>query len=346
MKNILLISFLVFICHVTVQAQAVYVDGKNGDDKNPGTKESPVYSIPKAMEIISSRDNNIYLMRINPGIFVLERLVSIATNKEMTNKRIIIEAGVLPDDSSWTPEKMPVVINSSYKGEIPGEDYSYVVSFLINESHVTIRGIKFHGYVYPNTRYFPVARFNKTITDLVVEQCMFVGDRDAAHIQVGVIAHGNEINIDHCVFYNAKNTVVFWQDAGDTIKHGNRLTNSIIIGAFQSAVWTSWPDKDFKFENNIVSNCKHVWIKNSFNRTKYSIDNCVIVNNHYYQGVPYADGIRPEEFEINEKNVIKEGKISLRLIEDIDQPYPIDYLHVLPGSPGYNLGAGLFKSKK
>lgn len=346
MKKLLLIDLLTFVYYLTIQAQAVYVDSNTGNDKNPGTKEAPVFSINKAAEIIKSGDNNIFTMKITPGIYVMERHVSISTEKEMTNKHIVIEASILPDDTSWTPEKMPIVVNSSKKGEIPGEDYSYVISFLINESHIIIRGIKFHGFFYPNSRYFPVARFNKAKTDLLVEQCMFVGDANASHIQVGVIAHGNEIRIDHCIFYNAKNSVVFWQDAGDNIKNGNSLTNSIIFGASQSAVWTAWPDKDFKFENNIVSNCKHVWVENPFNTSKYSIDNCVIVNNQYYKAVPGNEGVHPEEFEINEKNVTKEGKISLKLIDDIDKPFPIDYLHIIPYTLGYNIGAGLFKHRK
>jgi hypothetical protein len=347
MKNTFFLSFLAFICHLTVHAQAVYVDSNIGDDKNPGTKEAPVYSIDKATEVIKSRDNTIYIMKINPGIYVLESHVSVTTEKEMTNKRIIIEASVLPDDTSWTPEQMPVIVSKSKKGEIP-ESYHFVVSFLIDESHVTIRGIKFHGYFYPNTRYFPIARFNKTKTDLLVEQCMFVGDENISQIQAGIIAHGNEINVDHCVFYKLRNTVVFFQDSGDGIKTGNGITNSIIYGAKQS-VWTAWPDKDFKFENNIVSNCKHVWVKNYFNKTKsYSIDNCIIVNNQYYKMIADSVGMLvPGEFEIKEKNVIKKGEISLRLIENnVDKPLPIDYLHIIPGSLGYDMGAGLFKNRK
>ena len=161
MKNLLLISFLIFICQFTVLAQAVYVDSNTGDDKSPGTKEAPVLSIQKAAEIIGSQDNDIYTMKINPGIYILDSHVSVTTKKEMTDKRIIIEASILPGDTSWTPEKMPVIASTAKKGELP-ESYHFVASFLINESHVTIRGIKFHGYFYPNTRYFPVARFNKT----------------------------------------------------------------------------------------------------------------------------------------------------------------------------------------
>jgi len=345
MKNTFLISFLAFICHLTVHAQVVYVDSNIGDDKNSGTKESPVYSIHKASEIIRSRDNDIYIIKINPGVYILDKHVSVATEKVMTNKRIIIEASILPGDSSWTPEEMPVIVSKSKKGEIP-DSYHFVVSFLIDENYVTIRGIKFHGYFYPNTRYFPIARFNKTKTDLLVEQCMFVGDENTSHIQAGLIAHGNEISVDHCVFYKVKNTVVFFQDSGNGIKNGNSLTNSIIFGASQ-AVWTISPDKDFKFENNIVSNCKYVWVRNYENTTTYSIDNCLIVNNQYDKGVLNDAGVLvPGKFEINERNVTKKGEISLRLIDNVDKPLPIDYLHIIHGSLGYDIGAGLFKNRK
>lgn len=345
-KKILLVILTIITCDLTIYAQSVYVDSNSGNDQNPGTKEAPVFSINKAAEIIKSKDNDIYSMKINPGIYILDKHVSVATEKVMSNKRIVIEASVLPGDSTWTPEQMPVIITRSKKGEIPNEYYHYVVSFLINESFVTIRGIKFPGYFYPNTRYFPIARFNKAKTDLLVEQCMFIGDRDASHVQVGIIAHGNDIKIDHCVFYNAKNAVVYWEDSGTGSKTGNSFTNCIVYGAFQTAVWTAWPDNDFVFKNNIVTNCKHAWIKNQSNTTKYSIENSIIVNNQYYQGVAHNEGVLPEKFEINENKVIKEGEISLRLIDNVDDPIPTDYLHIVPDSPGYNIGAGLFKHIK
>jgi hypothetical protein len=352
MKTTLLASLFTFLCFMTVRAQEVYVDSNTGNDKNEGTKEAPVFSIQRAADIIGSRGNNVYTIKINPGIYVLDHHVQVATEKDMTDKRIVIEASILPDDTSWTPEKMPVVATRSLKGEIP-ESHHFVVSFLVDESHVTIRGIKFHGYFYPQTRYFPIARFNKTKTDLSVEQCLFVGDANVSQIQAGVIAHGNEVTIDHCVFYRVRNTVVFFQDAGNGIKYGNGLTNSIIFGA-NNAVWTAWPDRDFKFENNIVSNCRYVWVKNNFNPTKYLIVNCVIVNNQYYQGIPDKVRLSPREFEIDEQNVTKKGEIVLRLIntddkptlDSVDKPLPIDYMHVIPGTLGYEIGAGLFKHRK
>ncbi|MBN2020176.1 MAG: right-handed parallel beta-helix repeat-containing protein [Sedimentisphaerales bacterium] len=355
MRTTLLVNLIVCLCDLAVYSQAIHVDSNTGNDKNPGTKESPVHSIHKAAEIIRSGGNGIYTMKINPGIYVLDSHVPVSTEKEMTNKRIIIEASVLPDDPSWTPEKMPVIASKSKKGEIqesyanasPFSPYHFVVCFLIDESHVTIRGIKFHGYFYPNTRYFPIARFNKTKTDLLVEQCMFVGDENISHIQAGVIAHGDEVKIDHCVFYKVNNAIVFWKDSGNGIKSGNGITNSIIYGAKQG-IWTTQPDKDFEFENNIISNCKHVWVKLDSNKTNsYSINNCVIVNNEYYKVISDSTGtLAPGEFEIKEKNVTKNGEISLRLADRVDKPLPIDYMHAIPNTLGYEIGAGIFKHRK
>ncbi len=352
MKTTLLVSVLTLFCVMTIRAQAVYVDSNTGNDKNEGTKDAPVFSIQKAAEIIRSQGNNIYSMKINPGIYILDNHVRVATEKAMTDRRILIEATILPDDTSWAPEKMPVIACRSIKGEIP-ESKHFVVSFLVDESHVTIRGIKFHGYFYPQTRYFPIARFNKTKTDLVVEQCLFVGDANISQIQAGVIAHGNEVKIDHCIFCGVRNTVVFFQDAGNGMKNGNGITNSIIYGASQ-AVWTVSPDKDFTFENNIVSHCRYVWVKNNINSTTYSIANCVIVNNKYYRGIPDNVRLSPGEFEIEEQGVTKSGEISLRLantedtptLDSVDKLLPVDYMHVIPGTLGYEIGAGLFKSRK
>jgi hypothetical protein len=334
---------LLFNFNFTLFAQAVYVDSNTGNDNNNGSLESPLYSIGKAIKTIQSSDNNIFIMKINPGIYVLDKHVPVYTEKEMTGRRIVIEANVVPGDTSWKPEKMPVIISAAKKGEFP-EFYNFVGAFLINENHVTIRGLKFHGYSYPNTRYFPISRFNKEKTDLLVEQCMFVGDKEASHIQVGIIAHGNEVKIDHCVFYNAKNAVVYWQDAGNGSKTGNSFTNNIVYGAFQTAVWLAWPDNDFLFKNNIITSCKYAFIKNSFNNTKYSIENSYILNNQFYQGVADSSGVHPEEFVMNETKITKEGEIALRLpSENVDEPLPVDYLHIIPGTTGANLKAGLFK---
>ena len=349
MKKVLILIRIVISSCLIAQSQAVYVDCINGNDNNPGTKAAPVFSVNKAADILKNIDNDILTIKINPGIYILDHHVPVVTGKETSDKRIVIEASILPGDTSWTPDMMPVITSRAMKGEI-SLNPNFVVGLLIEESHVTIRGIKFQGYFYPHVRYFPVARFDRTKTDLLVEQCMFVGDANISQIQAGIIAHGNEVIADHCIFYRIRNTVVFFLDAGEGIKYGNGITNSVIYGTSQ-AVWTVSPDKDFTFANNVVSGCNYVWAKNNFNTTKYTINNCLLVNNKFYTGIADKERLSPAEFEIHENNVIKESNVSLRLtgindrpfLNEVDIPLPVDYMHPVPGSAGYELNAGLFK---
>jgi hypothetical protein len=346
-KKVLLTGLLSFVCHLIIHSQVIYVDSNTGDDNNPGTKEAPLFSINKASEIIRNRDNNTYIMKINPGIYILDKHISIETEKILADKRIIIEASFLPDDTTWTPEKMPVIVSKSRKGEIMEKDLfikdNWITSFYINESHVTIRGLKFLGHNYPINYYYPIARFNKVKTDLQVEQCMFLGDPQSSIIQVGIIAHGDSVKVDHCIFYKTNNAVIYWEASENGIKTGNSMTNCIVYGANVSAIWTASPDIDFIFKNNVVTNCNFFWIKEASPTGIYTIDNCVIVNNQHYYG---DENLKPATFALNQINVIKEGNISLKMINTIFEPWPIDHLHVIPNTLGCNIGAGLFKHKK
>lgn len=338
LQKSLLILLLTCTIGLSARGQAVYVDSNIGNDANEGTALSPFYSIEKAFEALKSMDNEIHAMKINPGIYVLDNVLEVATEKKLSDKRIIIEAAVLPDDTSWSPEKMPVIISRAKK-----ENIDFFAAFLINESHVTIRGIKFHGYVYPNTKYFSIARINKEKTDLLVEQCMFVGDEQASVIQVGILVHGDLVKVNHCIFHNVRNAIVFWEDSGSGYKTGNSMTNCIVNGVAEGAVWTCTPDKDFLFENNIISNAKCVWVINTGNQCKYYMNNCVTVNYQIFKG-NWENKI--DDFNLEETNVLKEGEIQQQLLLGMDNGLPINYLHIIPGTLGDNIGAGLFKFPK
>jgi len=343
---------LLFIGSAAFCSGAVYVDSGTGDDNNPGTRESPVCSIQKAAEMTGSRDNEIYTIKINPGIYILDHHVTIATQKETADgRRIVIEASILPGDPAWTPGTMPVIASRAVKGEIPFSDH-FVIGLLVNDSHVTIRVLKFHGYFYPHTRYFPVARLGKTLTDLLVDRCLFAGDANISQIQAGVLASGDGVRIDHCVFYHLRNTVVFFLDSGSGVKHGNGMTNSIIYGASQ-AVWTVAPDSDFIFRNNIVAGCRYVWAKNDFNTSEYVLENCLLANNRNEMGVADKTRLNPVAQEMGGEGVVRTGEVVLRLtgknekpsLDEVDRPLPKDYMHVIPGTPGHDMSAGLFEGE-
>ena len=346
MKKLVLLALSILFCSRFLLSETVYVDSISGQDENPGTQNAPVLSISKAVELVGLADNDVYRIKINPGIYLLDHHVKVQTDKITgADKRLVIEASILPDDSQWIPENMPVILSTALKGEIP-ELSEFVVGFLIDESHVTLRGLKFTGYSYPNSLYFPIARGSKDKTDLLVQQCLFVAEKEASHIQVAVIAHGNEVVIDHCIFYQVDNGVVFYMEAeGFEKKTGNKMTHCIVYGANESAIWSSWPEGDFVFKNNVVADGKYFWIKNYFNPMEYSMSNCHISGNKYYQGIAKEIGTMPEVFPLKEQNVTHEGPVMLRKIESVREPLPRDYLHVIPETPGSEIGAGLFGVK-
>src|ERR1039457_3772611 len=98
-----------------------------------------------------------------------------------------------------------------------------MVCFNIEESHVIIRGLKFLGYDYPANMYFPISRPDNRKSDLLVEQCMFLADLQTSVIQIGVIACGDSLKVDHCIFYNANNSVVFSMDSIKGTRTGNSM---------------------------------------------------------------------------------------------------------------------------
>lgn len=338
--NKTILIFVFSLLFVPAISQTIYVDSDYGIDLNKGSIELPVKTIQQALNLVKHANTQLdYIIKINPGIYCLDSTVVVELDNELKKNKIIIEATILPDNENWKPEKMPIIINTTKKIGVKVKS-NYEMAFLVNCSNVIIRGLKFHGYYYPNTRYFAIARFNKSISNLQVEQCMFLGDKHASHLQCGLLVHGNDIEVNNCVFVNARNAVVFWQDSGAGYKAGNVVRNCIIKGATEGAVWTCTPDKNFVFENNIITDCKFAWIVNTGNDANYIIKNSIVVNNRFIKGNWEK---KEEDFLLEEQNVVKQGEIELMELTSIDVALPLNYLHIVPETLGYELKAGLFK---
>lgn len=61
-----------------------------------------------------------------------------------------------------------------------------------------------------------------------------MGDDQAMPLHVGVIANGHGLVLEHDVFYNVRNAVVFWNAEGGT-SHRNAMRNCLVYGASVSA---------------------------------------------------------------------------------------------------------------
>lgn len=328
------------ICEIS-NAKDLYIDYNLGNNNNIGSIDKPLKTIDKALSLIESGSSESVRLILLPGIYYIDKTIRLKSNGQFSNSnRLSIEALYLPGDSTWKPELMPILLTAAKPETHFGFDCC--VGLKIEMDHVSLKGLKYTGQPYPNRFSFPVARDNPKYCDLEVSQCVFVGNSDASVIQVGIIVHGSRTVIDHCVFYGCNNGVVFYlSDNGKKVN--NEITNSIIYNTKYAAVWVSDADSGFVFDHNIISKCEDAFVRNYYNKTIYSLSSSIITENKYYTSTSDVSGnLAPDNYEINENNIIKDGTINLVKV-DVGEKFDIKYLHPVKGTLGYDLGAGLFK---
>ncbi len=347
------LPFPLFILAPDLFGETLYVDIRRGDDRNPGTEERPYRTIYQAATRVNSASvGGPTTIKIAPGVYNLDRRVLLGNSRPYTGKeRLTVEASILPDEPQWRPVDMPVIFSSEEPGPLDfvGDRGTLTYGFQVEVSHVTFRGLKFLGSATPHNRYYPIRRNGKGLQDLEITQCLFVGDRHALPIHLPIIANGHGLVVDHCIFYNCKNTVVFWFPQKGLSK-GNAMRYCIVTGSYRTGVWVTDTDEDFEFHNNIVTNSDYFFMRRKGNTTTYRLRDSIITGIEFYSGIGNAGGPIGEtgpEIVYEESNIIKEGKI--RFVLDDPRPaelsinLPRNYLHVAPGTLGSNLGAGLFK---
>lgn len=324
-------------------AETLYVDSRNGRDENPGTVEKPVRTIEQAAVMVNSKTKpGPTTIKIAPGIYNLSKCVVFENKRPYTEKeRLVIEASILPDDPTWKPALMPVILSNEDPRK-PGEfdKLTETYSLRITISHVTIRGLKFLGNPLSNNWHCCVSRTGENLDDLIVTQCMFVGGRDTLNIYCATLATGDRFVLDHNIFYNCHACVVFWDGPEGTPGKGNAMRYCIVDGAYISGVWTCQTAEDLEFGHNIVTRSEYFWMRKSGDQQRYRLYDCIVTDNRYYSGFGIESGPTGQtgpEVTFEEKNVIKEGGVAL-----VKDKRARNYLHVVKGSFGSNLGAGLF----
>ena len=344
-SNIRIVS-CVLMPAIFVQAvigETLYVEGMGGNDANPGTKQEPLRTIERAAIMVNSRtEGGPTTIKVAPGIYSLDETVAFKNGRPYTEKdRLIIEASILPDAPSWKPTLMPVIL-SIMDPRKPGkfDTRTETSSLKIEVSHVTIRGLKFFGNPLSNNGHICIERVGGYLDDLLVTQCIFVGNRDSLDINVAVIATGDRFVTDHSIFYNCHTTAIFWDGLEGIAGKGCAMRYCIVDGGYISGVWTCQTTEDFEFHHNIITRCEYSWIRKAGDRQKYQISDCIISDNRYYSGYGTEMGASSPagpEISYYEKNVTKEGNVVL------ERDWKArEYLHVMKGFLGSDLGAGLF----
>ncbi|WP_411031348.1 right-handed parallel beta-helix repeat-containing protein [Spongiimicrobium sp. 3-5] len=338
------ILFITFILMVfgNAFAQEIYVDSQHGSDGYTGDLEKPLRSIEKALSIANSfTGNGEITIKLNPGVYTLEGRADINPVRIMTDStRYIIEAVYMPDAHDWSQEKMPKIQSTSHNNSDTMFEHS--VGFLVSSSYVTLKGLTFLGNANPAVSYYyPIAKEDSKLGDLEVSQCYFIGNKEAAAIQAGVWAHGPNNTVSHCIFYECRNGVLFFDNVS-----GFTIENSIVANAYESAFWFGPADIPFTFTNNIITNNNNFLVGRSAD-LEYSspFTNSIISNNSGYVGywsreekriVPIA---KPN---IKEQSVTKTGEIPL--LENSSVKLTKRHLHAAEGSTEKSINAGIFRN--
>jgi len=309
--------------------QSLYVDPTAGNDTFAGSKEQPLRTIAQAIADSRKFDGRQPIMiKLLPGLHLLTGQVVIDSLPVPHDTSMFsIEAVVLPGDTAWRPEMMPVIQSVSGNNKDYGS-FNHCIGFQVERSRVTFRGLKFTGNAHPRVQYYYVIERHKPYLDgLNISHCLFVGEQYSAAIQGAVFAQGPHILIEHCTFYNCKNAVLSFLNV-----QGFSLTYSIIYGAYEGAIWLGWKeyaDLPFIFHHNIIAKSAYAWIGYKATHHHYVFEEAVFAGNGHHIGFNTQPVQEDNTSKRLEHNVVHAGNIVLD-----------DKLLLLPGSTGNNLGAG------
>ncbi|MCW3119257.1 MAG: hypothetical protein JWM28_3339 [Chitinophagaceae bacterium] len=333
------LSVLLLLClSVRLSAQTIYVDVVKGRYEAKGTLTDPLAGLEQAVALASGfTGNEPVTIKVAPGLYVISQLLETRTGNLLNDTmRYTIEATVMPDDPDWLPTKMPVIQSISRDNSIT--QFVHSAGFLVAKNNVSFKGLKFTGNANPSVRYYyPVTRENETLKGLEISKCYFIGEKNSEPIQGAVWAHGAGIAIDHCIFYGCKNALLLFKSIS-----GFSVTNSIIYGSYESAVWFGPFTAGFTFRNNIVSHCNYFWVRPDNTQPAYSFTNSLITGNKEYMGYYGSKGLVPTEKNSHtETGIRKTGNVLLSEVKT--EGLPKDYLNLTADSDGKEIGAGIFK---
>lgn len=254
---------------VNEAGDTLYLNPASGRDDNSGKKEAPLKSLGElARRVNASKGTGAFTALLAEGTYSVDETVLLSPkNRKFTKEdRLTIRAEVLPDDPEWNIGKMPTLIHtmplgSTWNGQ-PDQLGGVADGILIETSHVSIRGLRVLGIPVVESpqpgqirRLYAISRLRRDLEDLEVAQCLLVGDELIAPNHVSIIAHGNDVNVHHCIFRGQKISVVYWTP-GST---GHSLHHCIMHDLYGSAVWTAAIANDFVYKNNVVSDSNYVW---------------------------------------------------------------------------------------
>jgi hypothetical protein len=359
---------------MAAEGDTIYLHPASGADSNSGAKDSPLRTLAEAARRVNqSTGAGAMTVVLSEGIYAVGETTLLKPERRSFSKteRLTIRAEILPDDPEWHTGRMPTLIHTmplpkTWNGR-PDPLGGAADGMMIECSHVTIQGLKVLGLPVVETpkpgliqRLYAISRLRRDLEDLEIAQCVFAGDDLTNPNHVAIIAHGNGVNVHHCIFRGLKISVVYWTGGSS----GHAMRNCFCDGVYGSGVWTAGIKDDFDYRNNVITNCNYVWtyqggasaLADAGGRggrqgaaspaaprelTHYRVVDSFFAANRRLSGsgtgarLEYAD-IDPSFLELAGTKVTDQAVVFER-----DQTKR-NYLHPIAGSEAAQIGAGLF----
>lgn len=330
---------------------AIYINPERGADNNSGAKESPLRTLAAAArQVNESAGTGAATLILSEGVYAVDEpaLFKPAKRSFTKNARLTVQAEILPDDPAWSPQRMPVLIHTmplspNWMGRTdPFGGVNYGMQF--ETSHVTVQGLKVLGSPHlerPTARsirrVYPIAREGGDLDDLEIKQCLFLGNREVAENHCAVLARGHGVVVDHCVFYGCKITVVYWTEKA----RGCAMRNTLAVGNYVTGAWLCGVGEDFEFNSNVMSANKSAVLFQGPVR-RYDLAKSLFAGNESLYGSGFGPPVNFKPLEPSVLALPPSSKVTAPPVEiELDQSKR-NHLHIVAGTPGSELAAGLF----
>jgi hypothetical protein len=353
----------------------LFVNPSKGDDGNGGDVDRPLRSLAEAARRVNqSAGRGPLTIVLSEGVHAINETTLLRPERRSFSaaEPLTIRAEVLPDDPQWNVGRMPTLVHTlplseTWNGRTDPLGGA-ADGMLIETSHVSVLGLRMLGLAMIESpvpgvihRLYGISRLRRDLVGLRISQCLFLGEETTTPSHVGIIANGNGVIVENCVFRGLKISAVFWTPGSS----GHAMRHCVCDGLYGSAVWTAGIAGDFDYRNNVVINSNYVWTSQGGGSAladaagaraqgqgvptpaapaepiRYKVIDSLFAGNRRLTGS--GTGARLEYKDIDP------SLLNLVRTKVIDQAIQIErdstkrgYLHPVPTSEAASVGAGLF----
>ncbi len=336
---ILLFTFS-FSISLYTQSVVYYVNPQTGNDQHDGSAQIPFATLEKAvMQANNLTGQGNITIKLSPGLYTLKDKLIVNPIRQLSDStRFTIQARVMPSDTQWTMEKVPVI--QSISEDNSSTQFNHSTGILVAENHVTIEGIKFLGNPSPVVPYYyPISREDQTLDDLIIRECLFVGNKESARIQGAVWAHGTRIDISNCIFYECRNAILLFNNVT-----GFNISQNIITQSYESALWLGNEIDSFSFRENVVANNQNFLVMPAESKYSSAFKKSIISGNASYVGSWSREKqgiIEISNPGIIEEEIYRDNKIEV--VENFGVHFPDNHFHTSGDQESVPVQSGLLK---